>query len=117
VITSRVPGQEQGNTELVVGAGAARHAPRVKDLLSTIGELTTQPIALEAMREASASLGRPTAASEIAALIARMADPRSSPSTPRGTSVESMKELTSPSAHFLPCHFKEPRWGRVTANL
>ncbi|HWG73507.1 MAG TPA: glycosyltransferase, partial [Acidimicrobiales bacterium] len=75
VITTHLPGQERGNTELVVGAGAARHAPGSKDLLSIIGELRRQPAALEAMRQASASLGRPAAGDEIAAMVARIADP------------------------------------------
>ncbi len=75
VITTHIPGQEKGNTEFVVGAGAARHAPGIKDLLSIIGELRHRPAALEAMRQASGDLGRPAAADDIAAVVAGISDP------------------------------------------
>jgi 1,2-diacylglycerol 3-beta-galactosyltransferase len=75
VITTHLPGQEKGNTEFVVRAGAARRAPGIKDLLGIIGELRHRPAALEAMRQASANLGRPAAADEIAAMVARIGDP------------------------------------------
>ncbi len=73
VITSHVPGQEKGNTDFVVRGGAGRHAPTVTSLTGAIGQLRTQPEALAAMRQASANLGRPTAAADIAALITRLA--------------------------------------------
>jgi UDP-N-acetylglucosamine:LPS N-acetylglucosamine transferase len=72
IITSHLPGQERGNTELVVRAGAARHAPSVRKLVREIGTLRHDPAALAAMRAASARLGRPGAAAGIAALLAEM---------------------------------------------
>jgi 1,2-diacylglycerol 3-beta-galactosyltransferase len=73
LLTSHLPGQEDGNVELVVTAGAGRHVPRVTDLLREITRLRADPAALEAMRAASARLARPRAAAETAALIAELA--------------------------------------------
>jgi 1,2-diacylglycerol 3-beta-galactosyltransferase len=70
VLTSHVPGQERGNTEFVVRAGAGRYAPSVRALVGEIGRLRSDPAAVNAMRSASARLGRPTAAAEVAALLA-----------------------------------------------
>jgi 1,2-diacylglycerol 3-beta-galactosyltransferase len=72
IITSHLPGQERGNTELVVSAGAGRHAPSVQKLVREIAALRHDPAALAAMRAASARLGRPGAAAGIAALLAEM---------------------------------------------
>ena len=73
VLTSYVPGQEEGNAEFVVSAGAGRYAPRMRDLVAEIGWLRHDPAALAAMRDASASLSRPGAAADIAGLLARLA--------------------------------------------
>ncbi len=70
VLTSHVPGQERGNTEFVVGAGAGRHAPSVRRLVREIGQLRRDPSAVDAMRAASSSLSRPDAAAGVAALLA-----------------------------------------------
>ena len=70
LLTSHVPGQEEGNAELVVAAGAGRHAPGVRQLVSEIGRLRRDPAAINAMRAASARLSRPGAAADIAALLA-----------------------------------------------
>jgi 1,2-diacylglycerol 3-beta-galactosyltransferase len=72
IITSHLPGQERGNTELVVRAGAAHHAPTAGKLVREIAALRHDPTALAAMRAASARLGRPGAAAGIAALLAEM---------------------------------------------
>lgn len=73
LLTSHLPGQEDGNVELVVTAGAGRYVPRVRDLLREVAQLRADPAALEAMRAASARLARPHAAAETAALIAELA--------------------------------------------
>lgn len=76
LLTSRLPGQEDGNVEMVVAAGAGRYVPGVTDLLDEISRLRAGPAgraALEAMRAASASLARPRAAADTAALIADLA--------------------------------------------
>ncbi len=73
LITSHLPGQEAGNVDLVVSAGAGRHVPRTGQLLREIARLRGDPAALAVMRAASARLARPGAAAGAAALIARLA--------------------------------------------
>ena len=74
LITSHVPGQEKGNTEFVVGAGAGRSTPRLADLTDAVAALEADPGAVETMRVAAARLSRPDAALDIARVIARTAD-------------------------------------------
>lgn len=90
LLTSHLPGQEKGNTEFVADAGAGRHMPGVRRLVAEIGRLRDDPAAVDAMRAASARLGRPAAAARIAELIAGLAEagagapgPRQPPA-PRG---------------------------------
>jgi UDP-N-acetylglucosamine:LPS N-acetylglucosamine transferase len=73
VLTSCVPGNEDGNADMVVSAGAGRYAPRLRDLVAEVGRLRRDPAALAAMRAASASLSRPEAAADIASLLALLA--------------------------------------------
>ena len=73
VLTSYLPGQEEGNAEFVVQAGAGLHVPRPRDLAAQIGRLRNDPAALATMRAASARAGRPRAAADIAALVAEAA--------------------------------------------
>jgi hypothetical protein len=70
LLTSHLPGQESGNIEFVVGAGAGRHVPTVRRLVREVGLLRRDPAAVHRMRIAAAGLGRPRAASDIAALLA-----------------------------------------------
>ena len=72
VLTSYLPGQEEGNVEFVVQAGAGRYAPRPRDLAAEIGRLRDDPAALAAMRAASARAW-PRAAADIAVLLAEAA--------------------------------------------
>jgi 1,2-diacylglycerol 3-beta-galactosyltransferase len=74
VLTSHVPGQEEGNTEFVVAAGAGLHVGRAPELAAEIGRLRGDPAALAAMRAAAARLGRPAAAAQIADLLAGLTD-------------------------------------------
>ncbi|HKN98484.1 MAG TPA: glycosyltransferase, partial [Pseudonocardiaceae bacterium] len=69
VLTSHVPGQERGNADIVVRAGAGVWAPTVRDLVAVIDRLRADPVGVHAMRVASARLGRPGAAAEAAAVI------------------------------------------------
>ena len=70
ILTSHLPGQERGNTEHVVRAGAGRCAPTVAALVREVTRLSRDPDAIARLRRASAALGRPLAAASIAALIA-----------------------------------------------
>jgi len=73
LLTSHVPGQEAGNAELVAAAGAGRRARGVRRLLAEIERLRHAQPELDALRVASARLGRPGAAHEIADVIADLA--------------------------------------------
>jgi 1,2-diacylglycerol 3-beta-galactosyltransferase len=70
LLTSHLPGQETGNTEFVTRAGAGRRARSVRRLLGEIDDLRRDQGRAGAMRAASARLGRPAAAADIAGLIA-----------------------------------------------
>jgi 1,2-diacylglycerol 3-beta-galactosyltransferase len=72
LLTSHLPGQETGNVRLVTRTGAGRRLPRRRQLLRALGELRRDPAALNAMRTASAGLGRPRAAAGVAALLAEL---------------------------------------------
>jgi len=74
LLTSHLPGQEKGNARFVTAAGAGRHAPRRRQMIRELGELCRNPAALDAMRAASAGLGRPGAAAGVAALLASVSD-------------------------------------------
>ena len=70
LVTSHLPGQERGNTELVVRVGAGAHTPRVEDVVRAVAHLKGDPDALGAMRRASSALARPDAAHRVASLVA-----------------------------------------------
>ena len=70
LLTAHIPGQEKGNAEIVTGAGAGLWVPGVRQLVAEIGRLRRDRGAIEAMGAASARLGRPDAAADIARLIA-----------------------------------------------
>ena len=76
LLTSYLSGQEKGNAEFVVSAGAGRWVPQLPQLLEAVRELRDDPILLGQMRVAAASVGRPDAATAVARLIADMAVPR-----------------------------------------
>ena len=73
LLTSCVPGQEQGNAEFVVSAGAGRSVPRPRDMVADLTWLREHPDVLARMRQASAAISRPEAATEIADLLADLA--------------------------------------------
>lgn len=70
LLTSHLPGQERGNTALVVSRGAGLHVPRARQLAREVGRLQRDPAALAALRAGAARLARPGAAAEVARLIA-----------------------------------------------
>ena len=72
MLTSHLPGQETGNTEIVTRAGAGRRARSVRRLLAEIDGLRRDTERADAMRAASARLGQPAAAADIAGLIASL---------------------------------------------
>ncbi|HEY7016633.1 MAG TPA: glycosyltransferase [Streptosporangiaceae bacterium] len=70
LLTSHLPGQETGNADLVTAAGAGRHLPRVRQLVTEIGRLREDRAAVRAMAAASARMGQPGAAADVARRIA-----------------------------------------------
>jgi 1,2-diacylglycerol 3-beta-galactosyltransferase len=70
LLTSHLPGQETGNAEIVTRAGAGCRARSVRRLLAEISGLRRDQERTRAMRAASARLGQPAAAADIAGLIA-----------------------------------------------
>jgi len=73
LLTSHLPGQEHGNCDLVTRAGAGRVVPNVRVMVRVIGELASDPGALALLRAGSHALARPSAAAEVADLIAATA--------------------------------------------
>ena len=70
LLTSHLPGQETGNSELVTAAGAGRRRPGIRQLVTEIGRIRDDPGAVGAMAAASARMGQPGAATDIARQIA-----------------------------------------------
>lgn len=73
VLPSHLPGQEAGNTELAVAAGAARRVRGRQQLVRQVELLRRDTVAMTAMRAAAVRFGRPQAALRIAELVADQA--------------------------------------------
>jgi UDP-N-acetylglucosamine:LPS N-acetylglucosamine transferase len=70
LLPTHLPGQEAGNADLAVAAGAARRVRGRRDLLRQIDALRGDPVAVAAMRAAAVRSARPHAAVRIAELVA-----------------------------------------------
>jgi 1,2-diacylglycerol 3-beta-galactosyltransferase len=75
LLTSHLPGQERGNADLVVRAGAGRSARGVRGMLAELAALRADEEALAGLRAGAAALAKPDAAARAAAEIARLARP------------------------------------------
>ena len=69
VLVRPLPGQEKGNTEVLVRHGAAVHLPEDRDVASVVTSLLANQELLQMMRERALDMGRPGAALDIARLI------------------------------------------------
>ncbi len=69
VIIRPLPGQERGNTEMLVRNGAAIHLDRDRDLPAVVASLFANPALLDMMAERAKAIGRPNAARDIAAAV------------------------------------------------
>jgi 1,2-diacylglycerol 3-beta-galactosyltransferase len=87
LLTSHLPGQETGNTEIVTRAGAGCRARSVRQLLAEVDSLRRDQGRADAMRAASARLGQPAAAADIAELIAGLTPAALPPATDRAGTV------------------------------
>jgi 1,2-diacylglycerol 3-beta-galactosyltransferase len=110
LITSHLPGQETGNVDLVVSAGAGRHVPRTGDLLREIARLRGDPAALAAMRAASARLARPGAAAGTAALIAGLAQHPGPAQTPAPGETAALAGASAATGAADPGRAAQPGW-------
>jgi 1,2-diacylglycerol 3-beta-galactosyltransferase len=99
LLTSYVPGQEAGNADFVVSAGAGRYVPGLADLITEIDRLKQDPLALAEMRHASAAISRPGAAADIAMMLASLAD---------GGDRVSRTVATTPAAAWQPARNLSP---------
>jgi 1,2-diacylglycerol 3-beta-galactosyltransferase len=70
LLAGHLAGQETGNTEIVVRAGAGRPIRGRRQLRAQIEDLQSNPARLDRMRVAAVRLGRPAAAAEIADFLA-----------------------------------------------
>ncbi len=102
VLTSFVPGQEEGNAEFVTEASAGVYAPRPRHLAAEVGRLRRDPAALAAMREASARAGRPGAAVDIARFIADLVEPVRSGPQPNQSAQRHRSALAAPAGVAAP---------------
>ncbi|MBO0868096.1 MAG: hypothetical protein J2P15_05985 [Micromonosporaceae bacterium] len=71
LLAGHLPGQEAGNTEIVVRAGAGWPVRGRRQLRAQVEYLRSNPTSLDRMRAAALRLGTPTAGDEIADLLAR----------------------------------------------
>ncbi len=73
LIIRPLPGQERGNTEMLVGNGSAIHLDRDRDLPAVVSSLFSNTALLDMMAERAKSLGKPNAAHDIAdAVLSRI---------------------------------------------
>jgi 1,2-diacylglycerol 3-beta-galactosyltransferase len=73
LLTSYVPGQEQGNADLVVHAGAGLFTPSIGQLLESIQQLRANRDVLDALRAAATRSARPDAARHVADEVTALA--------------------------------------------
>jgi UDP-N-acetylglucosamine:LPS N-acetylglucosamine transferase len=73
LLTSYLPGQEHGNANLVVQAGAGLFTPSIGELLANIQRLRANRSDLHAMRAAAVRSARPDAARQVADQVTALA--------------------------------------------
>jgi 1,2-diacylglycerol 3-beta-galactosyltransferase len=73
ILYSRLPGQEDGNVDYVVGNGAGVWAPRPDKVVKALRFWLDHPEQREAAAEACRRLARPNASRDIARLLAALA--------------------------------------------
>ena len=72
LLTSHLPGQERGNAELVLRAGAGRSARGVRGMLAELAAMRADDDVLAELRAGAAALAKPDAAARAAAAIASL---------------------------------------------
>jgi 1,2-diacylglycerol 3-beta-galactosyltransferase len=73
IISSYIPGQEDGNMKIVVRGKAGVYAPKPKQMAQVLREwLTPGDTALTEYAEAARKMGRPEAADNVADIICKL---------------------------------------------
>ena len=75
LIIRPLPGQERGNTEMLVRHGAAIHLDRDRDLPGVVASLVANPALLGMMADRARAVGKPDAARDIAAAVLANLEP------------------------------------------
>ena len=81
LIIRPLPGQERGNTEMLVRHGAAIHLDRDRDLPAVVSSLLTNPSLLSMMADRAKALGKPDAARDIATAVLANLPPEGEPAS------------------------------------
>lgn len=97
LLPSHVPGQERGNADVVVDAGAARRVRGTRQLVGEVRALCGDPEAMTGLRAAARRQGRPDAAARLAALIADDARARAASSPGGGSLHETERRSDEPT--------------------
>ncbi len=79
LIIRPLPGQERGNTEMLVRHGAAIHLDRDRDLPAVVSSLLSNTSLLDMMAARARALGKPDAARDIAAAVLARLPPEEAP--------------------------------------
>ena len=79
LIIRPLPGQERGNTEMLVRHGAAIHLDRDRDLPAVVASLLTNVSLLDMMAARARALGKPDAARDVARAILAHLPPEEEP--------------------------------------
>ena len=79
LIIRPLPGQERGNTEMLVRHGAAIHLDRDRDLPAVVASLLANAALLDMLAARARALGKPDAAREIAAAVLAHLPPEEAP--------------------------------------
>ena len=95
VIVNPIPGQEAYNARFLLSQGGAVQAGSPVTVRQTVRDLLDNPRQLQTMRERSAALSRPTAALDVARLLAALADrSREVPAAPDASSAATQHEAS-----------------------
>ena len=79
LIIRPLPGQERGNTEMLVRHGAAIHLDRDRDLPAVVASLISNVLLLDMMADRARSLGKPDAARAVATAVLAHLPPEEAP--------------------------------------
>jgi 1,2-diacylglycerol 3-beta-galactosyltransferase len=75
-----VPGQEEGNPQYVIQAGAGAYCPRPAQVVNTLRAWLADPRRLEDMGVKARAISRPNAAFNVARIVCRLAQERAASS-------------------------------------